>query len=490
MNEESIVKSRVNSQLKISNGILTEQDLKNAYLYFDGLCPYSDTPISDRDWHIEHIIPVKMGGTTDPWNCIPVCAPCNLSKGGKHLLDWWHLRHKPEEEYKLEKIFTYILEELNKPRNYQITTKDQELISKLLKEEQELENQDEDILYNEEDKIHLDTFTFLYQLLNHLISNKQYIKGNIEEYVKILQETYNNNLQYERLDTELFKLQNQLVSYLKSIGVTQHYSIAFTYSKKISNLDEVKNNINSIKKYLQTNNISDLINKNPDIILMTEVEFSSKLEYIVNILNIPLNTFLEKPTIINQLEQLKELYSYCINENIDFNNIPNYIFVRKRIKDISKIVEVCKANKIEITGSVLMKSADEIQRIIEACKANKIEITGSVLMKKSQDLNETINYLKLNHGDEYLKQLLIVISTKKIKEIFPYLDSLGVLPTVITSASILRLSLDEIKERKQVLDTLGEPMVVGNRYNSIFGLSKKNYQKKLESLNINNQKKR
>ena len=29
MNEESLVKSRVNSQLKRSNGILTEQDLKN-----------------------------------------------------------------------------------------------------------------------------------------------------------------------------------------------------------------------------------------------------------------------------------------------------------------------------------------------------------------------------------------------------------------------------------------------------------------------------
>ena len=39
-------KSRVNNQLKRSNGILTEQDLKNAYLYFEGLCPYSDTPIS------------------------------------------------------------------------------------------------------------------------------------------------------------------------------------------------------------------------------------------------------------------------------------------------------------------------------------------------------------------------------------------------------------------------------------------------------------
>ena len=62
MNEESIVKSRANSQLKRRNGILTEQDLKNAYFYFGGLYPYSNTTIDDSVWHLEHIIPVTMGG--------------------------------------------------------------------------------------------------------------------------------------------------------------------------------------------------------------------------------------------------------------------------------------------------------------------------------------------------------------------------------------------------------------------------------------------
>ena len=46
------------------------------------------------------------------------------------------------------------------------------------------------------------------------------------------------------------------------------------------------------------------------------------------------------------------------------------------------------------------------------------------------------------------------------------------------SASILTLTLDEIKERKGLIDGLGESMVLPNgRFNSIFGLSKKNYQK-------------
>ena len=72
------------------------------------------------------------------------------------------------------------------------------------------------------------------------------------------------------------------------------------------------------------------------------------------------------------------------------------------------------------------------------------------------------------------------ISDKKLRVILPYLYSLGVLPTVINSASILSLSMDEIIERKELLDYLGEPMVMGSRFNSIFGLSKKNYAKNKE----------
>ena len=45
------------------------------------------------------------------------------------------------------------------------------------------------------------------------------------------------------------------------------------------------------------------------------------------------------------------------------------------------------------------------------------------------------------------------------------------------------MNIDIERLRKELIDYLGEPMVVGNRYNSIFGLSRKNYQKKLDELN-------
>ena len=179
-------------------------------------------------------------------------------------------------------------------------------------------------------------------------------------------------------------------------------------------------------------------------------------------------------------EEIEKIIEVCKVNGIE---ITGSVFMKSAEK-IVKIIEVCKANEIEMSCSVFLKSAEEIVKIIEVCKANEIKITGSVFQKSSKDINETCEYLRENYGSEYVKPLLAIISVKKLKTIFPYLESLGVLPTVINSASILTLSLEEIQERKSVLDMLGESMVVGNRYNYIFGLSKKNYAKKLESLNI------
>ena len=44
----------------------------------------------------------------------------------------------------------------------------------------------------------------------------------------------------------------------------------------------------------------------------------------------------------------------------------------------------------------------------------------------------------------------------------------------------MSLTLDEIKERQAFIESIGEPIVKENKFNSIFGLSRKNYQKKVK----------
>ena len=60
------------------------------------------------------------------------------------------------------------------------------------------------------------------------------------------------------------------------------------------------------------------------------------------------------------------------------------------VDECQKIVEVCKENKIEITGSIFMKSAEEMIEIVKVCKENKIEITGSVFLKSAEEIDKIV----------------------------------------------------------------------------------------------------
>ena len=174
--------------------------------------------------------------------------------------------------------------------------------------------------------------------------------------------------------------------------------------------------------------------------------------------------------------EIKEIVEVCKENKIE---ITGSVF-KRTAAEIKEIVEVCKENGIEATGSVFFKTATEIKGIVEVCKENIIEITGSIFVKNSKQLKENIEYIKQNYGEEYLTPLIVSKNLKHLQKTLPYLQSIGVLETIKTSASILLLTLEEIKERQAFIESIGESIVKGNKFNSIFGLSRKNYQKKVK----------
>ena len=62
------------------------------------------------------------------------------------------------------------------------------------------------------------------------------------------------------------------------------------------------------------------------------------------------------------------------------------------------------------------------------------------------------------------------------------MKELNVLEIVINSPSILMFNLDEIKERKAFIDSIGESIVVENKFNPLFGLSKKRYKERVKKI--------
>lgn len=190
-------------------------------------------------------------------------------------------------------------------------------------------------------------------------------------------------------------------------------------------------------------------------------------------------------SIINSIALLKD----DVIDNIKY-------FISLGFEDTEDIFErqvlifICPKEEFRVKINNLIKKLgnnyiEEIEKIIEVCKRNNIQITGSIFLKTSEEIEKSINYIKENYGQAYLTPLIINKNVEHLKNVLPYLESLGVLPYVVKSASILTLTLDEIKERKDFVESNNDTLVLQNgRFNSVFGLSKSNYKKLTNKSNI------
>ena len=241
-------------------------------------------------------------------------------------------------------------------------------------------------------------------------------------------------------------------------------------------IEAIKENWNFLnEKKINTRDVATCLH-----ILSTEPEQLKKTYEYVSDENRYGKKYIEQITTILRVpvERIQEIEEKC--PELTKENILSAAISRKDIDEIKKIIKICQKNKIEVTGSVFLKSAEEIEKIVEVCQKNKIKITGSVFLKNSKQLKENIEYIKQNYGEEYLTPLIVSKNLKHLQKTLPYLQSIGVLETIKTSASILSLTLEEIKERKAFIESIGEPIVKENKFNSIFGMPKKSYPKKVK----------
>lgn len=51
---------------------------------FDNTCPYCGADLLEAGYHMDHFIPLVLGGGSTIGNMVPACPHCNTSKGGKH----------------------------------------------------------------------------------------------------------------------------------------------------------------------------------------------------------------------------------------------------------------------------------------------------------------------------------------------------------------------------------------------------------------------
>ncbi len=70
-----------------AGGSYTKADVHALMSLQGGKCAYCRKTIR-QEYTVDHIVPLRLGGSSDPNNLQLVCRLCNSSKGGKHPIDF------------------------------------------------------------------------------------------------------------------------------------------------------------------------------------------------------------------------------------------------------------------------------------------------------------------------------------------------------------------------------------------------------------------
>ena len=73
-----------------AEGSHTAKEVQALYDSQNGRCAYCDCNLTETKKHLDHIVPLKRGGSNWVANLAWACRHCNTSKGDKLLSEWEH----------------------------------------------------------------------------------------------------------------------------------------------------------------------------------------------------------------------------------------------------------------------------------------------------------------------------------------------------------------------------------------------------------------
>lgn len=90
MNPESYAAARANrrSMKFVNGGRHTAKDIRNLFEEQEGLCKSCGACLVENSYHVDHIIPLILGGKNSKDNLQLLCPTCNLRKGSLRPEEW------------------------------------------------------------------------------------------------------------------------------------------------------------------------------------------------------------------------------------------------------------------------------------------------------------------------------------------------------------------------------------------------------------------
>ena len=175
-------------------------------------------------------------------------------------------------------------------------------------------------------------------------------------------------------------------------------------------------------------------------------------------------------------KHIESVVNLCFEYGINYQK-GGTIFERN-LESIKKIVDICKMYGVDYRkcSSVFSSKTDDLEGILKICCDNNFECSGAILQRNPKYVQESIDYVRENFGEEFVTKAIVSHKREHLKEVLPYLEESGYLTALLgRSTTILTLSLDEIKEREEVVRREGEEVIVDGSFNITFGHTRKNY---------------
>lgn len=90
---QSLRSSSQSAKRRLAEGSFTADDVKKILTRQKNKCAECGASVKKKtDRHIDHVMPIKLGGSNWPSNLQILCKKCNLTKGAKHPIDWANSR--------------------------------------------------------------------------------------------------------------------------------------------------------------------------------------------------------------------------------------------------------------------------------------------------------------------------------------------------------------------------------------------------------------
>ena len=92
-NPERVAASNRNlrSARKRATGSHTAADVKNLFAVQHGKCATCRSSLKESGYHVDHVMPIALGGSNGPENLQLLCPPCNQKKHAMHPDEWARL---------------------------------------------------------------------------------------------------------------------------------------------------------------------------------------------------------------------------------------------------------------------------------------------------------------------------------------------------------------------------------------------------------------